>query len=60
MTAAEAQAVATATAIAGLCWRLRRLENIKHPQILSELSKFIELLDVQLGQSEEGTGRHRL
>lgn len=58
--AAEAEATATATVIAGLCWRLRRQENIKHSKILNELSKLIELLDVRLGQSEEGTGRHRL
>jgi hypothetical protein len=57
---AEAEATATATVIAGLCWRLRRQENIKHPKILNELSKLIELLDVRLGQSKEGTGRHRL
>jgi hypothetical protein len=57
---AEAEASATATVIAGLCWRLKRQENIKHPKILNELSKLIELLNVRLGQSEEGTGRHRL
>jgi hypothetical protein len=57
---AGAEANATATVIAGLCWKLRRQEDIKHPKILSELSKLIELLDVRLGQSEEGTGRHRL
>jgi hypothetical protein len=56
----EAEATTTATVIAGLTWRLRRQENIKHPKILNELSKLIELLDVRLGQSEEGTGRHRL
>jgi hypothetical protein len=57
---ADKQATDTATAISGLCWRLRRQEDIKHPKILNELSKLIELLDVRLGQSEEGTGRHRL
>ena len=60
---AEAEATATATVIAGLCWRLRRQENIKHPKILNELSKLIELLDVRLGQSKEGKmcirDRHR-
>ena len=60
MAIAEAEASATATVIAGLCWRLKRQENIKHPKILNELSKLIELLNVRLGQSEEGTGRHRL
>jgi hypothetical protein len=41
-TAADVEASATATVIAGLRWRLRRRETLEHPKVLGELQKLEE------------------
>jgi hypothetical protein len=45
-TAADVEASATATVIAGLRWRLRRRETLEHPKVLSELQKLEEQIAV--------------
>jgi hypothetical protein len=58
-TAADVEASATATVIAGLRWRLRRQETLKHPKVLSELLKLEEQVAEQLAHPDEAPGRHR-
>jgi hypothetical protein len=58
-TAADVEASATATVIAGLRWRLRRQETLKHPKVLSELMKLEEQVAEQLAPPDEAPGRHR-
>jgi hypothetical protein len=56
----EAEAVATATAIAGLRRRLRRPEVLAHPAVLGELRKLEEQVTTQLvDQAGRSPGRHR-
>jgi hypothetical protein len=57
--AIDMEASATATAIAGLCWRLRRQEIFEHPQVLGALRKFQDQVEEQLGYADQGLGRHR-
>jgi hypothetical protein len=53
------EASAAATAIAGLCWRLRRQEVLEHPKVLSELRKLEDQVAAQLAEPGRATGRHR-
>jgi len=54
--AADAEASAAATAIAGLRWRLRHQEILEHPKVRGELQK----LEAQLAdQLDRPPGRHR-
>jgi hypothetical protein len=55
----EAEAIATATAIAGLRWRLQRPEIFDHPKVRIELRKFEEQITGQLDHADAGPGRHR-
>jgi hypothetical protein len=58
-TAADVEASATATVIAGLRWRLRRRETLEHPKVLSELQKLEEQIADQLAHPDRTPGRHR-
>jgi hypothetical protein len=56
----EAEAVATATVIAGLRRRLRRPEVLEHPAVTGELRKLDEQVAAQLAdQGGRNPGRHR-
>jgi hypothetical protein len=56
----EADAAATATAIAGLRRRLRRPEMLEHPAVQDELRKLEEQVTTQLvDQAGRNPGRHR-
>jgi hypothetical protein len=56
----EADAAATATAIAGLRRRLRRPEMLEHPAVLDELHKLEEQVNTQLADHPgRSPGRHR-
>jgi hypothetical protein len=56
----EAEAAATATAIAGLRSRLRRPEILEHPAVMDELRKLDEQVTSQLGdEAGRSPGRHR-
>jgi hypothetical protein len=57
--ATEAEATATATVIAGLRSRLRRLDILGHPVVLLELQKLEEQVTVLLDQADRSPGRHR-
>jgi hypothetical protein len=58
-TAADVEASAAATAIAGLRWRLRRQEILEHPKVLGELQKLEDQVADQLAQLDRPSGRHR-
>jgi hypothetical protein len=58
-TAADVEASAAATAIAGLRWRLRRQEILEHPKVLGELRKLEDQVADQLAQLDRPSGRHR-
>jgi len=58
-SAADLEASAAATTIAGLRWRLRRQEVLEHPKVRSELQKLEDQLADQLGQDGRPSGRHR-
>lgn len=58
-TAADVEASAAATAIAGLRWRLRRQEILEHPKVRGELQKLEAQLADQLAQLDRSPGRHR-
>jgi len=56
----EAEAAATAKAIAGLRRRLRRREVLEHPAVLGELRKLEEQVTTQfVDQAGRSPGRHR-
>ena len=56
----EAEAAATATAIAGVRRRLRRSEMLGHPAVLDELRKLDEQVTAQLtDEAGRSPGRHR-
>jgi hypothetical protein len=58
--AAEAEAAATASAIARLCWRISRPGVMEHPAVMRELGKLEQQLTVQLdSQAGRPPGRHR-
>jgi hypothetical protein len=57
--AIDMEATATARVIAGLRWRLRRLETLEHPKVRSELRKLIELIEEQSSDVNQNPGRHR-
>jgi hypothetical protein len=58
-SAADVEASAAATAIAGLRWRLRRQEVLEHPKVLGELQKLEEQVADQLEHLDRTRGRHR-
>jgi hypothetical protein len=58
-TATEAEATETATVIAGLRARLRRLDLLEHPVVLTELHKLEEQVTVLLDQADRTPGKHR-
>src|SRR5581483_10890516 len=49
----------TATAIAGLCWRLQDQEILEHPKVRSALRRLEEQLAEHPTHPEGKTGRHR-
>jgi hypothetical protein len=56
----EAEAIATATAIAGLRWRLSHHGTLEHPAVQRELRKLEEQVTAQLAdQADRNPGRHR-
>jgi len=58
--AADTDAEATATVIAGLCWRLlQRPEALEHPTVRRELRKLEELITDLAGHAGPNQGRHR-
>jgi hypothetical protein len=57
--AIDIEATATATVIAGLRWRLQRLETLEHPKVRSELRKLIEQIEEQSSDAGQNRGRHR-
>jgi hypothetical protein len=57
--AIDMEATATATVIAGLRWRLRRLETLEHPKVRTELRKLIEQIEEQSSDVDQNPGRHR-
>lgn len=58
-TPEEAEAICTATIIAGLRSRLRDQIMLEHPKVLSELQKLEEQIAAQLEPSAPNPGRHR-
>lgn len=56
---AEAEAIATATVIAGLRWRLQHQETLEHPRVLSELRKLEQQVAEHLEIADGNPGRHR-
>ena len=57
--AIDEEAIATVTAIAGLCRRLRRPEILRHPTVRNALLTFQEQVEDLLADADQGTGRHR-
>lgn len=57
--AIDEEAIATVTAIAGLCRRLRRPEILRHPTVRNALLTFQEQVEELLADADQGTGRHR-
>lgn len=57
--AIDDEATATATVIAGLCRRLQRPEVLRHPKVRNALLILQEQLEEQLGEVDQGAGRHR-
>jgi hypothetical protein len=57
--AIDEDAIATVTAIAGLCRRLRRPEILRHPTVRNALLTFQEQVEEMLADADQGTGRHR-
>jgi hypothetical protein len=57
--AIDMEATATATVIAGLRWRLRRLDTLEHPKVRGELHKLIEQIEEQSSDADQNPGRHR-
>ena len=57
--AADADAAATTTVIAGLRNRLARAGTLDHPAVRCELRKLEELLLIELDQAGHKPGRHR-
>jgi hypothetical protein len=58
-TATDAVAIATATAIAGLRWRLQHQEILEHPEVLGELRKLYQQVIDQIEAADPNPGRHR-
>jgi hypothetical protein len=56
---ADAEAAATAAAIAGLRWRLSCQDTLNSPIVLRELRKLDEQVTAQLHEQAEHPGRHR-
>lgn len=57
--AIDMEATDAATAIAGLCYRLRRQEILEHPKVLGALRRFQDQIEEQLAYAGQSLGRHR-